>query len=485
MTTWDSRKWWALAAAALAQLLVAVDISVMNVAMPSAQRDLGMSDASRQWMISAYTLTFGGFLLLGGRLGDRFGRRRSLLVGLGGFAFASALGGASIDPAMMITARAAQGLSAALLAPATLSLLVTRFPDDRERTRALGIFGLLVVSGAVAGLVLGGATTQFLGWRWCLYLNVPLAALAGTAGRLLLPAVNGKRAARLDWWSALACTSGMTALVYGLSQSVSLGWDSVHVIGALVAAVILICGFVVRQALTRHPLLPLSIFTDRVRVSTYLAMGLLTFGMFGVSIFLTYQLQTAMGYSPLLTGLAFMPMMAGNLAGRSRFSNRLGSHLRSGQLFVARLLVSASGMTLLTQLSPDTSYWAVILPAELLLGYGATLALPTLMSAAVTGVAITDAGVASAVFQTSNLTGASLGTATLSTIAVGVTAATTDPGSAPAIARGYAVAAACAAGVLVVGAVCIALLLRGASHLDDPGARGPSAGSRPLKPEAT
>ena len=484
MAPGDGRKWWALAAICMAQLLVVIDVTVINVAMPSAQRDLGMSDASRQWMISAYTLTFGGFLLLGGRLGDRFGRRRSLLIGLCGFVLASAMGGAAVDPAMVIAARAMQGASAALLAPVTLSLLAVRFPDGNERTRALGVFALVMLSGGVAGLLLGGFLAQFLGWRWCLYINIPLAVTAGGAGRLLLPAVEGRRKARLDWWSALACTAGMAALVYGLSETVSRGWGSAFVIGALVIAIILLGGFVVRQARVAYPLLPLSIFVDRNRVGTYVAMGFLSFGMFGVWFFLTYQLQAVMGYGPLHTGLAFVPMMAGNLAGRSRLSVRLVSRASPARLFTTRLLLSAGGMILLTLLTPETSYWNVILPAELLLGYGAGLAIPTVINTVVTGVATEDAGAASALFQTSTLVGASLGTAVLSTIAVATTARAADPRSAAGLAHGYSIAAACASAVLLAGALFIALFLRGSRYIDySKGGRQVRASSRSLKPE--
>ncbi|NKQ55004.1 MFS transporter [Amycolatopsis sp. K13G38] len=456
-----TRKGWVLAAITLAQLLIIIDVTVINVAMPSAQRDLGMSEANKQWMVSAYTLTFGGLLLLGGRVSDRFGHRRTLLTGLCGFALASAVAGAASNPLMMVFARAGQGMFAALLAPAALSLLAITFPHGRERSNALAVFGTVVMSGGVAGLLLGGALTQFLGWRWCMFIKLPLAIVVGIVGFLFWPNPAGKRTTRLDSWSALGCTGGMIALVYALSETVTRGWSSVYVMGAFCVALVLLLGFVLRQITVNRPLVPLTIFSSRSRVSSYLATVVLAFGMFGVWVFLTYQFQRIMGYPPLLTGLAFVPMVGANLAGISAFSRRLVRRASLGQVLALRLLVAACGMILLTQLTPESSFWTLILPAELLLGFGAGLALPAVMDSAVGGVAAHDSGVASALFQTSNMMGASLGTALLTTIALDVTDATANPESAAAIAHGYAVAAIYAAGLLIVGAVTIGLLLRG------------------------
>lgn len=452
----ERNKWWTLAIVSLAQLLVMVDTTVINVAMPSVQRSLRMSPSDAQWMISAYTVAFGGFLLLGGRAGDRFGHRPTLLIGLFTFAVASALAGSAPDGGVVIVGRAVQGLASALLTPVTLALIAVGFTNEGERTKALGIFGTIALSGGVVGLIIGGGLVQLLGWRWCMYFNIPVALGAMAPVWLLSPSDTRHRATRLDWWSAIMCTVGLAMAAYGLSATVGHGWYSGYVVWPLVAALVLLVGFVARQRLVRNPLLPMTIFRSRRRVSAYLTMGVVAFAMFGVWACLTYQFQTVMGYSPLATGLAFAPVVIGNVIGANLLPHRMLRRANLAHLLIIRLLVSAAGVVLLVQITPGTSYWAVLLPAELLLGYGAGIALPEIVDAAVRDVSVDDSGIASAMFQTSQLIGASLGTATLTTIAVGVAA--TDPVSPAAVSHGYAIAAGGAAAVLVMGALVVGLL---------------------------
>ncbi|WP_370944697.1 MFS transporter [Amycolatopsis sp. cg5] len=450
------RRWWALGALALAQLLVIIDTTVVNIALPSTQRDLGMSDVARQWTISAYTLAFGGLLLLGGRLADRLGRKNTLLIGITGFALASAVGGAADGAAMLIAARATQGVFAALLAPSTISLLTLTFTDPKERAKAFGYFSAIIMSGAAVGLILGGALTEYLNWRWCLYVNLPIAVLAGVAGWFVLPKVPGHRTAKLDWLSGLLGSAGIVALVYGLSEAASQGWGSGLVLSCLGIAVAALVAFVVRQGMLPNPLLPLNVVTDRRRAAGYLTIGVASFGMFGMFLFLTYQLQAILGYGALAAGLAFLPLLGANLLVSSQISRRLLPRFGPRPFWVIGLTLLACGLFLLVWLTPGASYFGLILPAEVLLGAGVGLAMPVVMNVATSGIEPKDAGVASAFITTSQQVGASLGTASLNTIAASATVGT----SATAIVHGYATASGWAAGIVLVMACVVGALAR-------------------------
>ncbi|PXY21285.1 MFS transporter [Prauserella muralis] len=455
----DRRRWWALAAVGLAQLLVIVDMTIMNIALPSAQRELGMSDAARQWAITAYTVAFGGLLLLGGRLADRLGRKNTLIAGTIGFALASAIGGAATGTEMLIAARAGQGVFAALLAPSTISLLTVTFQEPRERARVFGIFTVIMMSGAALGLLAGGALAEYLDWRWCLYINLPIAAVAAVLGAFVLPNVEKHRDTPLDWASAALGGGGIVALVYALSEAAESGFGSGLVLGLLGAAVVLLAAFGLRQARARGPLLPLSVVTDRARGAAFLGVGITAFGMFGMFLFLTYQMQVIMGYGPLLAGVAFLPFVAGNVLASTQLTTRLAPRTGPRPLLLGGLALLVAGMLLLTQLEASSSYLGLLLPAELLLGAGGGLVMPTVVNTATNGVAARDAGVASAFVTTSQQVGASVGTATLNTIATSATASTALGGAA-ATAHGYATASGWAAGVLTVGALVIAALFR-------------------------
>jgi EmrB/QacA subfamily drug resistance transporter len=437
---------------------VIVDTTIVNIALPSAQRDLGLSDVARQWTISAYTLAFGGLLLLGGRLADRLGRRNTLIVGAIGFALASAVGGAANGPTMLIAARAAQGVFAALLAPSTLSLLTITFKEGRERARAFSIFSVIMMSGAAVGLIAGGALAQYLDWRWCLYVNLPLAAAAAILGWFVLPRTPGYRETRLDWTSALLGSGGIVALVYGLSEAATRGWGSSLVLSLIGVAIALLGAFVYRQTRVENPLLPLRILRDRGRAASYLAIGATSFGMFGMFLFLTFQLQVIMGYGALQSGIAFLPFLAGNLLVSMLISRRLLPRTGPRPLLVVGMLVLAAGLLMLTQLTPDASYWGLVMPSELLFGAGAGLLMPVVMNTATARVAEQDSGVASAFVTTSQQVGGSLGTATLNTIASSATAGAAGLGVVGATVHGYAVANGWAGGIIAAIALGVGVL---------------------------
>ena len=459
-------RWLALVFISLAQLMVALDATIVNIALPSAQASLHVSDASRQWVITAYTLAFGGLLLLGGRIADRFGRKRTLLAGLAGFAAASALGGAAPTFELLIAARALQGAFAALLTPTALSLLAVTFTEPRERASAFAVYGSIAGSGAAIGLLLGGTLTQFLSWRWCLYVNVPIALVAATgAGRLLPGGGGSNRGGGFDVAGATLGTGGLVAVIYACSQAVSLGWSSPQVVGLLAGGCALVVGFVLRERTARSPLLPLGIVLDRTRGGMYLAVLLSLAGLLGAFLFVTYYLQVVLHYSPLEAGLAFLPVTVSSQLGSWLVARRLLPRVPPRALVVPGLLVAAAGVALLTRLQPDgTSYFTTVLPAELLLGAGIACAMVTAFSNATLGVARALSGVASAAVNTAQQIGASVGVAVLNSVAAGATAAylTTHAAEhhpAAALVHGFTVATAWAALILVAGAVAAALLI--------------------------
>ncbi|MFD2467937.1 MFS transporter [Amycolatopsis silviterrae] len=456
-------RWWGLVVIALAQLVVVLDTTIVTIALPTTQQDLGMSDASRQWVVTAYTLAFGGLLLLGGRIADLVGRKKTLLVGVAGFAAASALGGAAMNPGMLIGSRALQGLFAALLAPSTMSLLVTMFTDHRERAKAFGIFSAVLISGGAAGLILGGVFTQYLDWRWCLYVNVPIAVAAGVGAALVLPNVPGQSGARIDIAGAITGGGGMAALVFGFGQAAASGWTSGLVLGTLAAAVVLLALFIVLQSKVRHPLLPLKVVSARNRVGAFLSVALNFIGTFGMFLFVTYQLQTVMHYSPIQAGCAFLPLMVMSAVTATQIVARLLPKVPPRALISPGLLIAAGGMFLLTFLTPDSSYLAHILPAEILVGLGSGAVMSPSLNTATREVAPSDTGVISAFVSTSQQIGASIGTALLNTIAAGTTAsylaAHATAGQIEGNVYGYRTACGWAAGILVVAAVLAAVLI--------------------------
>ncbi|MFJ8933394.1 MFS transporter [Streptomyces sp. NPDC102364] len=423
-TASDSRRWKALAFIALAQLMVVLDATIVNIALPAAQQDLGISDGNKQWVITAYALAFGGLLLFGGRIADLWGRKRAFTAGLVGFALASALGGAAQNEAMMFGARALQGVFGALLAPAALSLLAVTFTDAKERAKAFGIYGAIAGGGGAVGFILGGFLTEYLNWRWTFFVNIPFAIVAAAGAYFVIrePA-GGRNRSPLDIPGVLLSTLGLVSLVYGFTRAETNGWSDATTIGIFVAAAVLLFAFVAVEARVKHPLLPLRVVADRNRGGVYASLGLAVIAMFGLFLFLTYYLQLVKGFSPVKTGFAFLPMIVGMITGSTQIGARLMTRVRPRLLMGPGFLVAGLGMLLLTQLSVDSSYAGLVMPAQLLLGLGMGTAFMPAMSLATTGVEARDAGVASAMVNTSQQVGGAIGTALLNTIAASATTA--------------------------------------------------------------
>ncbi len=457
--------WWILAIVSGAQLMVVLDSTIMIIALPSAQHTLGFSNNERQWVVTAYTLAFAGLLLLGGRISDMVGPKRTLMTGVVGFALASAIGGAAQSTSMLIGARALQGLFGALLAPTVLSLLTSTFTDPRERGRAFGIYATIAIGGSAFGLILGGFLTEYVNWRWCLYVNLPIAALVIFGAFTMIPERGGNPAVRLDVQGVILGCGGLVALVYGLGQAGADGWASTGVIAPLVIAAVLLAGFIVWQSRGPHPLLPLRVLRNRNRAGSFLTIMLSIIAMFGTFLFLTYLLQTVDHYSPLKTGLAFLPLLALNGLAATQLASRLLPFVQTRFLVVPGLLLAAIGVALLTRLTPDSAWVTHILPTELFLGLGLGIALVPCVSTATNNADPNDVGVTSAMTTTSQQIGASIGTALLNTIAASATATylASHPGggkvATAATVHGYATASGWAAGILVLAALLAALLI--------------------------
>lgn len=461
-----NNRWKALAFIALAQLMVVLDATIVNIALPSAQQDLGISDGNRQWVITAYALAFGGLLLFGGRVADLWGRKRTFVTGLFGFAAASALGGAATGEAMMLGARALQGVFGALLAPAALSLLAVTFTDAKERAKAFGIYGAIAGGGGAVGLILGGFLTEYLNWRWTFFVNIPFAILAAVGAYFVIREPEGSRnRSPLDIPGVILSTLGLVSLVYGFTHAESDGWGDSVTIGLFIASAVLLAAFVVTEAKVKSPLLPLRVVAERNRGGVYLSLGLAIIAMFGLFLFLTYYLQIVKGYSPVKTGFAFLPMIAGMITGSTQIGARLMTRVAPRLLMGPGFLVAGLGMLLLTQLDIGSSYASLLLPAQLLLGLGMGTAFMPAMSLATHGIEARDAGVASAMVNTSQQVGGAIGTALLNTIAASATTsyitdhaagATTKPAQQllqlQGMVHGYTSAIWFAVGILVVSA---------------------------------
>lgn len=476
--------WWLLVIIAGAQLMVVLDSTIMIIALPSAQHSLGFSNTDRQWVVTAYTLAFGGFLLLGGRISDMLGTKRTLITGVVGFALASATGGAAQSTIMLIGARGLQGLFGALLAPSVLSLLTSTFTDPRERGRAFGIYATIAIGGAAFGLILGGFLTQYVDWRWCLYVNVPIAGLVVLGAVTMIPARKGSPGVRLDVLGVVLGCGGLVSLVYALGQAGANGWGAAAVVVPLLIAVVLLGCFIFWQSRGPTPLLPLRVLKTRNRAGSFMTITLAVTGMFGMFLFLTYLMQTVDHYSPLKTGVAFLPLMALNGLAATQVASRLMPYVATRLLVVPGLLLAAVGVALLTSLSPTASYAAHVLPSELLLGFGLGIAMVACVSTATHNADRKDLGVTSAMTNTSQQIGASIGTALLNTIAASATTAyvVSHGRSGAAVARatvhGYASASAWAAGILALAAIVAALFIDahpGRTHAQSDGSERPLA----------
>jgi EmrB/QacA subfamily drug resistance transporter len=482
----DPRRWLILVIIGIAQLMVILDVTVMNIALPSAQKALIFSNVDRQWVVTAYALSFGSLLLFCGRLADLIGRKVMFLTGLAGFAVASAIGGASVNFAMLVTARACQGVFGAMLAPAALSLLTTTFTVPKERSKAFGVFGAIAGAGGAVGLLLGGALTSYLSWRWCLYINLVFAAVAIGGGMVLLARQPKTPGGRLDLPGVLAVSGGMFCLVYGFSNAASHGWGTPSTYGFLAAGVALLVAFAVWQALARNPLLPPSVVLDRNRGGAYLGILIVSAGIFGVFLFLVYYMQVTLGYSPVVSGTAVLPMVACIAVAANVCNIVLLPRIGPKPIVTAGLLLSAAGMVWLTRIGPHSGYVDHLLGPIMIAGLGFGCMFSSTITTGTFGVAPRDAGVASATVNTGQQLGGSIGTALLNTIAA--SAATNYLAShrpSPrlqvlAMVHSYTVVFWWCAGIFAAGAIIGGTLLRrgplrlAAGHAGHAGAPAPA-----------
>ncbi|HEX4035461.1 MAG TPA: MFS transporter [Solirubrobacteraceae bacterium] len=450
-----NRRWSILLIIGIAQLMVVLDATIVTIALPSAQKALHFSTENRQWVVTAYALAFGSLLLLGGRIGDFFGRKWTFVAGLAGFAVASAVGGAAQSFGMLVAARAVQGAFGALLAPAALSLLTTTFTDGGERAKAFGIYGAIAGSGASIGLLLGGLLTSVLDWRYTMFVNLIFAAIAIAGAVTLLRHDRPAARPRIDIPGVLTAGAGLFSLVYGFNHAQTSSWGNPVTIAFLVAAVLMLVAFVAIEARSASPLLPLRVVTDRNRGAAFLAVAITSAAMFGVFLFLSYWLQQNLRLSPIMSGVAFLPLtivvMIVAVVGQTRLVPRFGPR----PLVAVGMLVAMVGMLLLTRLGPHSGYAPDVLPTLILMGFGMGLIFAPSMATATLGVLPSDAGVASATVNTMQQVGGSVGTAVLSTIA------TSSLGRVPtpvAVVHGYTLAFGASAGLFALGAI-VAMLL--------------------------
>jgi len=489
------RRWLILVVVAIAQLMVVLDSTIVNIALPSAQHALGFPNSDRQWVVTAYALAFGSLLLVGGRIGDMYSRKWVFITGLIGFAIASAIGGAAGSFFILVAARTLQGAFGALLAPSALGTLVSTFREPRERGRAFGVFGSVAAGGGAVGLILGGLLTQYFSWRWCLYVNLFFAAIA-VAGALAW--IRSSRPAirpRMDWPGAVLACAGLFLIVFGFSHAETAGWTAALTVGSLVGGVVLLAGFVLAEQRVSHPLLPLRVILDRTRGGAYVAVFISGIAIFGTFLFLTYYLQVVKGESPLTTGLLFLPMIACILIS-SNLSSIVGlPRLGPRVLIAAGMLLGACGMAYLTRLTATSSYASAVLPALLILGLGFGMIFAPAINTATFGVARQDSGVASALVNTMQQVGGSIGTSALSTIALTATASYlvthhTSP-LAPAIAatHGYTTAFTVSAALLGLGFILTIVLLPSKDRLAQlrnaataPAAAAPAPAPAPAAP---
>jgi len=464
--------------------MVVLDSTVVTIALPSLQQDLGMSDSSRSWVVAAYALAFGGLLLLGGRLSDTFGARRAFAVGLVGFALTSALAGVAPTAGLLFAGRAGQGVFAALLAPAALAIISATFAEPRERGIAFGVYGALTGAGAVIGLLLGGTLTQYLDWRWCLLINVPIAGIA-LIGAIAVIADHPARRVRLDLVGACSSAAGMIAVVFALAEVANRGWTDPLVLTLLAVGSLMLVVFAVAQRRVAHPLLPLGVLLDRARGGAFLAIGLPQLALFGFFLVLTYWFQQLLGYTPISAGLAFLPLALAIAIGSTLIAGLLAPRLTARTLIVPALVVMAAGMVLLVGLTPGTPglYLTRFLPAEILIGLGLGCAITPAVAAATSGVSGDDTGAASAAVNAVTQLGGSIGTALLNTVAATATAAALSaiPGEnavGDATVAGFDAALLAAATLLLLSAITVALVMPGASRPRLAGRAGQEAQER-------
>jgi EmrB/QacA subfamily drug resistance transporter len=457
----DPTRWRTLFVVAISQLMIVLDSSIMNIAIPSAKIDLGISDANQQWVITAYTLAFGSLLLLGGRIGDYMGRKKIFLVGLVGFAAASALGGIASTQGLLFASRALQGVFGALLAPAALAIISVTFTVPTERAKAFGVIGAISGGGAAIGLILGGTLTEFFSWRWCLGVNTPIAIVAALLAIKYVRESKAEGDNTYDIPGVFTATAGLFSLTYGFNEAATKGWSSSTTISFLVAAAVLLVIFVVIEMKVANPLMPLRVVTERNRGGSYLGSLVVGAGLFSMFLFLGLYLQVILGYTPLKSGFAFLPFTAGIIV-FAGIASQLLPKIGPRALMVPGLIAASAGMLMISRITPETSYTTHVLPALLIMSSGMALVFIPLTSTSLHGVSSHDTGVASAMLNTSQQIGGSLGTALLNTVAA--TATTTfaaanaqlgDKLMPFAMTHGFTVAFKVSAALLFVGAIVL------------------------------
>lgn len=454
-------RWRTLVVIAISQLMLVLDSSIMNIAIPSAKKDLGISDANQQWVITAYTLAFGSLLLLGGRIGDYMGRKKIFLVGLVGFAAASAIGGIAANQGMLYTSRALQGVFGALLAPAALALISETFTVPKERAKAFGVIGAISGGGAAIGLIVGGTLTEFFSWRWCLGVNSPIAIVAAILAIRYVHESKAEGDNTYDIPGVLTATAGLFSLTYGFNEAATKGWSSTSTISFLIAAAVLLVVFVIIETKVTNPLMPLRVVTERNRGGSYLGSLVVGAGLFSMFLFLGLYLQVVLNYSPLKSGFAFLPFTAGIII-FAGIASQLLPKFGPKPLMVPGLIAAGIGLILLTRITPETSYLTHVVPSLVIMSSGMALVFIPLTSTSLHAVSHHDTGVASAMVNTSQQIGGSLGTALLNTVAATATTSYIAANSALgdklpdfAATHGFTVAFKFSAALLFVGALVL------------------------------
>ena len=473
ITATSRRRWWVLGILTLSQLMVVLDVTIVNIALPSAQAELGFADDGRHWLVTGYALAFGSLLLIGGRLSDYFGRRRMLVLGLVGFALASALGGFAASFETLLAARVLQGAFGAVLAPAALSLVSTTFDDRASRIRAFSIFGAVSSAGGAVGLLLGGVLTEYLSWHWCMFVNLPIAAVAlAGVGLISKQAIVDKK--KLDLPGALTSVVGMVALVFGLGNAEQGGWLDFWTLAPMVAGLVLLTLFVRIERRSSNPLLPIRVIADRNRGAANLVGFLVNGGLFGVFLFSTYFLTEALGYSPLETGLSFVPVVLGIIATSTLVGSRLAARFGPRYLIAAGALLAGLGLTLQTGTTTTSTFATDLLPGLIVYGLGLGLVFGRLQEAATARAENRDIGVASALINASQEVGGAAGIALISSLAAGaaavLVASTPHSTAASATVESYHAALWVAVGLYVLAALVSLILFRSGTIEVDPNA---------------
>ncbi|MFC0041217.1 MFS transporter [Actinomadura rayongensis] len=446
----------ALIPLAMAQLMITLDSTIVSVALPTLQPDVGLTNAARAWTVTGYTVAFGSLLLLNGRLGDLIGRKRALIIGAIGFAVVSGVAGAAVNAAMFVGARALQGAFAALIAPSALALISTTFTEPRQRGRALGVYAATAMAGGGVGLIVGGALTDYLSWRWCMYVNIPIAAVVALGTLFTVASPPRHPGLKLDIPGAVLVTVGMVGLIYGLAEAGESGWDSGKTIGALIAGAALIAAFAAWQARTASPLLPLRVVLHRSSSASFLAMMISAFCTFGMMLGMTYQLQTVLNYSPMKAGFAFIGFVGTAVVSSTQIGRRLVTRLRPGVMMALGLVLYAVALLLVTRLTVGSSYWVDIFPPMALMGIGVGILTVPIVATVMAEADARDSGVVAAIVNTMQQAGGSVGAALLNTISVSAAAAFVRDGRGDAVAasiHGFILSSRWSAAIAIAGAL--------------------------------